>query len=1133
MRTVLCPRGSLQSFAIVASLALSSGSALAQGMVITGRLVSEQGQVLLAANVFITEMNVSTATNEQGVYRITLPAERVRVQVVMLRARAIGHSPQARQITLRPGEITENFALKPDVNRLSEVVVTGVTGATEKKKLAFSVTSVDATDMPVPGSNALTSLQGKVPGAQITMPSGRPGTAPAVLMRGVKSINASGRSQGPLMIVDGIILNGSAQDINPQDIESIEIVKGAAASSVYGARAAAGVIQITTKTGKGGPQGVKFNVRAEYGLNDVQSEYPYAQRHMLMMDETNTRFCIKQTGLPACSRTVDFEEEARRINDVAGAFALSPYNFERDAGIGLALTKPELRGLFQVNPWPKRYNPMATTVTNNPYANTNIDVIGRLGGTAIFGSVSNLSHQGAIKFLDGYRRNSVRANVDQAVGDEWTMQLGTAYTRGTQYRDGEWFRLTRVPAGVDLMRRDSQGRLFIRSNPLNQGQQNENPLYDNENLEGKNDQDRFLGSFTTRWSPLSWLEFDAIAAYDRRRTSGYTLTDRGFRVTAVGQNNNNLGSLGQTNTGDQSYNLGINGTARQTNAFGMRDLAMRYNVRYGYDQQDAEFNGTTNNPVGGNTLAVPGLNSLDNVTVLTSPSSGSSSIRGIAVLGGASAEYKNRYILDGIYRMEGSSLFGADERWHPYYRGSFAWIASDEPWWPMQNALTLFKPRVSVGTAGGRPRFSAQYETFTIGTGGTVSGTTLGNRNLKPETTTETEYGIDAELYGKYGLSATYARAITEDEIIQFPPSVSSGFSSQWRNGGQVDNKTWEVALNAPIIMRRGFTWTMRAAYDRNRSIITGLDVPPYFQTNESNTFRFANDERIGTIWGKYFINDCSQLPAQFAADCGGAGKAYQKNDQGFIVWTGGRSPRDGVKDNLWQAVQPGCMKGGAPLAVTGEVACKALGGTVTNPWAIPATNWGMPIVIRDSTGNPVLQKLGNTQPDFRASLSQTFTFRRWSLYALVDGEFGRRVFNEEVHWSLGDFNVRYEDQAGKTPETAKPIGYYWRAPQPDHGSGVGGFYDVLGSNNVTTQKATFTKLREVSLGYNFGPIAGVGDWGLTLVGRNLFTMTDFLGWDPEVGSANTDLNSNAVGGVASFQYPQIRTFTVTVTTRF
>jgi hypothetical protein len=719
------------------------------------------------------------------------------------------------------------------------------------------------------------------------------------------------------------------------------------------------------------------------------------------------------------------------------------------------------------------------------------------------------------------------------VGDDWTISLGTFYARGTQFRDGEWFRLTRVPAGVDLMRRDSEGRLFIRSNPLNQGAQNENPLYDNENREGRNDQDRFLGSFSTKYSPLPWLDFDANANFDRRRTSGYTLTDRGFRVTAVGQNNNHLGALGQTSTGDQSYNIGLNATARQNDAFGMRDLAMRYNVRYGYDQQDGEFNGTANSPIGGNTLAVPGLNSLDNVTVLTSPSSGSSSIRGIAVLGGAAADYKGRYIVDGLYRMEGSSLFGADERWHPYYRGSFAWIASDEPWWPMKRALTQFKPRVSIGTAGNRPRFSAQYETFTIGTGGTVSGTTLGNRNLKPENTTETEYGVDAELYGKYGLTATYARSITEDEIIQFPPPASSGFSNQWRNGGQVDNKTWELSFNAPIIIRRNFTWTTRASYDRNRSIITGLDVPPYFQTDESSTFRFGNQERIGTIWGKYFINDCSQLPSQFAADCGGAGKSYQKNDQGFIVWTGGRSPRDGIKDNLWQAVQPGCMKAGAPLAVTGEVACRALGGTITNPWAIPATSWGMPIVIRDSTGNPVLQKLGNTQPDFRASISQTFTFKRLSLYALVDGEFGRRVFNEEVHWSLGDFNVRYEDQSGKTPETAKPIGYYWRAPQPDNGSGVGGFYDVLGSNNVTAQKATFTKLRELSLGYAFGRIGGVGDWSLTLVGRNLLTMTNFLGWDPEVGSANNDLNSGAVGGVASFQYPQIRTFTATISTRF
>jgi hypothetical protein len=180
-----------------------------------------------------------------------------------------------------------------------------------------------------------------------------------------------------------------------------------------------------------------------------------------------------------------------------------------------------------------------------------------------------------------------------------------------------------------------------------------------------------------------------------------------------------------------------------------------------------------------------------------------------------------------------------------------------------------------------------------------------------------------------------------------------------------------------------------------------------------------------------------------------------------------------------------------------------------------------------------VLQRLGTTLPDVHVSLGQTMTFKNFTLSTLFDGVFGTRLFNEEIHWSLGDFNVRYEDQDGKTVETAKPIGYYWRAPQPDNGSGVGGFYDVLGSNNQTAQKSTYVKLREVSLGYSFGRIRGIGDWSLTAVGRNLWTITDFLGWDPEVGTGGTDLNSGALDGVAAYQYPQVRTFTLTLNTRF
>jgi hypothetical protein len=253
----------------------------------------------------------------------------------------------------------------------------------------------------------------------------------------------------------------------------------------------------------------------------------------------------------------------------------------------------------------------------------------------------------------------------------------------------------------------------------------------------------------------------------------------------------------------------------------------------------------------------------------------------------------------------------------------------------------------------------------------------------------------------------------------------------------------------------------------------------------------------------------------------------------GYIVWTGGLDWTEGLTRNAWQATLPGCINpaNGQAIPATGSFLCQALGGTVNNPWSIPLTNWGMLIVQRDSTGTPLNQALGNTSPDFRLSMSHNFNWKRLTVYGLVEGNYGNRLFNQEIHWSLGDYMVRYEDQDGKSVQNAKPMGFYWRAPQPEHGSGVGGFYDVLGSNNQTVQKGTYTKLREVSVNYQLGAIRGIGDWALTLVGRNLYAITDFLGWDPEVGGGV--LGSSAFGAVAAFDYPQTRTFTFTVSTRF
>src|SRR5581483_4482211 len=246
MKRTCLTRGIFLALATTVLVAARAPLAHAQGATLSGRVTGESGQPLENANVYITELNISVASNAAGRYTITLPAERTRRQAVVLRARAIGHIAQSRPVTLRAGAQTFDFELQNDINRLQEVVVTGMTAGTEQKKTTFTVSALNAEqDLQVPTTNALPELAAKVPGASVVAASGRPGTAPSVMLRGPRSINASGRSQGPLILVDGIILNGNTTDINPEDIESIEVVKGAAASSLYGSRAGNGIISIT------------------------------------------------------------------------------------------------------------------------------------------------------------------------------------------------------------------------------------------------------------------------------------------------------------------------------------------------------------------------------------------------------------------------------------------------------------------------------------------------------------------------------------------------------------------------------------------------------------------------------------------------------------------------------------------------------------------------------------------------------------------------------------------------------------------------------------------------------------------------------------------------------------------------
>jgi TonB-dependent SusC/RagA subfamily outer membrane receptor len=205
------------------------------------------GQPLVAAQVTVVGSQRGSITARDGTFQI----ENVPPGQYEVRAVSIGYSSQTREVTVTAGQVTTlAFEMRQSVLDVDEIVVTGVAGETARGRLPFTVDRLTQAALPVPATNAASMIQGKVAGAAVTSPTGRPGTAPSILLRGPTSINASGRSQEPLYIVDGVILNSSVVDIDAMDIESIEIVKGAAAASMYGSRAANGVIQITTSRGR-------------------------------------------------------------------------------------------------------------------------------------------------------------------------------------------------------------------------------------------------------------------------------------------------------------------------------------------------------------------------------------------------------------------------------------------------------------------------------------------------------------------------------------------------------------------------------------------------------------------------------------------------------------------------------------------------------------------------------------------------------------------------------------------------------------------------------------------------------------------------------------------------------------------
>jgi hypothetical protein len=701
-----------------------------------------------------------------------------------------------------------------------------------------------------------------------------------------------------------------------------------------------------------------------------------------------------------------------------------------------------------------------------------------------------------------------------------------------------------VPANVNILQTDTLGRLFVRSNLQASGEQNINPLQTLVDNKDREYLDRFTGGLTVRFTPINWAEFEATASYDYLSTRDWTFYDKTFRATSQANWTGTLpGGVTDYRAYDASFNTSLSATLRHD--FG-RDLQSRLNLRYGFLQEDAN-----SNEADGYTLAASGVPVLNNAQTDFAVYGGTTSVREIGYSAGVGLTYKDRYIVEGLLRRDGSSLFGADRRWKTFGRGSVAWRVAQEPFWPMKDFMNELKLRASRGSAGNRPNFYAQYQTFGVSSGG-ISLQQSGNALLQPEVNTETELGADIEMLHRVGITITHSQSETNNQILPVPVPAWNGFGTVWKNAGTLENKTWELQLNLPIVTRRDFSWSWRFSWDQTKTTITQLAVPPFSYGFENaggsnqNLFFAQAGAPYAQFVGNFFLNACSQLPAPYNTQCGaaGSGKAFEINDQGYVVWTGGLNPGQGITSNAWQAQLPGCLN-----AAGKGVNCSTAGAIQNAPWGINM-NWGMLIAMRDTvcqakdpnhpaftgpnTSCPELNvPLGSALPKWNGSVQTSIQWRRLSVFALLQGSYGRRVWNEGRQWSYYDFLVNEVDQAGATVQSAKPFGYFGRGSPPVNTNGLGGFYNKLGPNSHFVEDASYAKLRELSASYNIGPVAGWGNWTVSLVGRNLFTITGYHGFDPETGWTGSDTGSGGINAVDAYSFPNLRTFTVAVTTSF
>jgi TonB-linked SusC/RagA family outer membrane protein len=841
--------------AVVLSLLLAAIPARAQQPTsrITGTITEDAtSKPLVGVQVFAEGTRYGTLTGADGRYALNLPGGRSYILV----ARFIGYR-DARQANVSVpdnGAVTVDLRLKQAVLALEEIVVTGVVDPTSGAKLPFTVSKIPSEALQVPAvASPLEALSAKVAGANVIAQTGQPGTGAGIVLRTPTSIYGS---NAPLFVVDGVILtqslgsafnnNRTLIDFNPEDIESIEVIKGAAAASIYGSRAAAGVIQIKTKRGSNLALGqTRVTSRTEYGSNFIGRSVPVSTHHHYAMDASGN--FLNSSGAPTTSLAAR-ATDANRIMD--NEYPGQTFN--------------NVEALYRPGQWVSEYLSISSNTEK-----TNFHISG-----------STRRNQGALENNDGFNLYEGRVNLDHRPSSKLSIAMTGSHSRSRldDYSGTPFWDILMYQPNVDLTRRDTAGNYIQLPDS---SVQLENPLWRQGSRDNEELRSRTIGSLDAAWNPLSFLVVNSQFSYDRADINYQTYIPKGT-PTSVTATTVSDGTLERSHRAADFITAAIGATAMR-NFY--NSLNTRLTLRGSMERDKAAYIFAQ-----GTNFIVKDLPDL-NAARTYSASSTRTDIRVNSFLADLAADYKEKYIFGGLIRRDGSSLFGPEERWQTFYRVSGAYRLSQEPWFHLPH-VSDFKLRYSRGTSGNRPSFYDQYETWDISSTG-VSKSTLGNRFLRPEMATEQEFGLDMIFNGRVSAQFVYATQKTDGQIINMPQPAITGYPLQKINSGVVSGHTFETTIEAQVLTRPNLSWTMGFVADRSKSRIDSWNRSCFVDILQ----RLCTGGSLADMWGQRFLTSVDQLPASLQARAA----EFQVNDQGYLVWVGvGNTYRDGIAKGLW-----------------------------------------------------------------------------------------------------------------------------------------------------------------------------------------------------------------------------------------